>query len=177
MAQSHKKNTYTYLLSNIGKNPELDWVSVLIVFFGLCIGVIALSVGLFFQVHYFITHQLEDAHTPQISNTKTKEEELRELVQIYQEKKEKHQELLGTSDIRVEQPVATSTALVATTTSATSTPVAPASTVPATAPVNSTSPSSVAPTVPNPVAPTPVSSTSITPKPNTSTSTASQKTN
>jgi hypothetical protein len=147
MAQSHKKNTYTYLLNNIGKNPELDWVSVVIVFFGLFLGVVALSIGLFFQITYFITHQLEDAHTPQISNTKTKEEELRELVNVYQVRKEKHQALLGTSDIRVEQIVSTSTESVATTTSATSTPVAPASVVPAAVPVTSVSPASIAPVV------------------------------
>lgn len=124
MSKAHTKNSFIRIIKSCGKNPELDWVFMVVLFFLLMIVVAVLGVGFLFQTKRFVQDQRSATGIATDTGIKTKEEELRDVLGQYMRKSELHTKILGEANIQVEK-IATSTATttptaVATTTSTTS---------------------------------------------------------
>ena len=123
MLKAHTKNSFIRIIKSCGKNPELDWVVMVVLFFLLMITVAVLGIGFLFQTKRFVQDQRSATGIASDSGIKTKEEELRDVLNEYMRKSELHTKILGEANIQVEK-IATSTATttpsaVATTTLAT----------------------------------------------------------
>lgn len=122
MSEKNKKTLFKNYLKKIGKNPEQDWVIIIFILVVLVFIGVTFSVVVYYKTGVFIKNALEQVK-PSVKNIiKTKEEELREIINVYVTRSAVHNTILGQSNLLVEINVATTTAtttnvFVATTTS------------------------------------------------------------
>lgn len=111
--------------SSIGKNPRLDWLLLIVLFAILVLAGVTWSVIHFLDVKSSLEATLNKSETNHSAAAKTQEEELQDIIDMYQAKKANHAGLLGRAkiDTAAEKKAATSTATsTAATSTATSSP-------------------------------------------------------
>ncbi len=101
--KSKAKTNKPSLFASLGKDPATDW------FFSLTItAILIISVALwtgfrFYKTALFIDKLPLQTNTSGQGNTKTKEEQLRDTISIYEKKKADHLRLLDKSQIEVKK--------------------------------------------------------------------------
>lgn len=105
-----------HIVKGLGHTPMTDWVAILLI--GICALV---GIMIFTTVHYMSTSGFIENLPAQQSNTeaaqiKTKEEKLRDVIELYTKRQQVHKGLLGNSqsivvkDVKVENATSTVTA-------------------------------------------------------------------
>lgn len=112
---SHKTKHMPNILQGLGYTPMADWVMILLV--SLCIMVIisAFSISRYFHVHSIIENLPEQNNSNNAGQIKTKEEKLKDLVDLYTKRKQRHLLLLGESKATVTQDVIESNSVATST--------------------------------------------------------------
>lgn len=116
-----EQKKHSDILGKVGKNPEQDWMLVLIICVTLVISVLVFLGLDFFKTQAFIKSGITSTDATGGVNVKTKEEELRDIIDVYVKKKQAHEALLGRSKFEVEKAPATTTASTTASTVASST--------------------------------------------------------
>lgn len=127
-ASKRAKKPAMMFLRWVGKTPSIDWLILSFIFICLIIIVAVCSAWNFMEIKKVINVNQDMVSTAPVTASETQEEQLRELIAIYEKKKSDHANLLDEARIdsaaerRNNPAVASSTATSTPTSEATTTP-------------------------------------------------------
>lgn len=105
-----KINLKSINFNNLGKNSVQDWFVIVLIFSFLFLILIVFSVINFISIKSFIKDGPVTSDGVDKQKIKSKEEELRDIINIYVEKEKSHTSIFKNSKAEIEKPVATTTA-------------------------------------------------------------------
>lgn len=127
MAKKFKiKKPKSMMIRGVGKTPSIDWLIIGSIFVCLVIAAVASSAMMFSGAKQALQRDGLPTSNTSPALTKTQEEEARDILRMYERKKERHLELLG--KVKVDTAIEKKNVSVVATTTATSSPIVATST-------------------------------------------------